>query len=100
MRIAVLGTGILGRAVAERLHRNGHRLTVYNRTRSKAEPLEKLGITVADSSEDAVNQADAVILLLADAPAIQSMLFDNHGPNLAGRVVIQMGTIGPAESRS
>ncbi len=100
MRIAILGTGILGRAVAERLHRSGHRLTVYNRTRSKAESLEKLGITVADSSEDAVNQADAVILLLADAPAIQSMLFDNHGPNLAGRAVIQMGTIGPAESRS
>ncbi|HET6676292.1 MAG TPA: NAD(P)-dependent oxidoreductase [Nitrospiraceae bacterium] len=100
MRITILGTGILGRAIADRLHRADQRVTVYNRTRSKAEPLEKLGITVADSCEDAVSRADVIILLLADAPAIRSMLFENLGPNLAGRTVIQMGTIGPDESRS
>jgi 3-hydroxyisobutyrate dehydrogenase len=99
MRVAILGTGILGRAVAERLHASGLPVTVYNRTRSKTEPLAQLGIAIADSCEDAVTGSDAIILLLADAPAIQSMLL-SHGPKFAGRTVIQMGTIAPAESRS
>jgi 3-hydroxyisobutyrate dehydrogenase len=100
MRVAILGTGILGRAVAERLHASGLPVTVYNRTRSKTEPLAQLGITIADSCEDAVSGSDAIILLLADAPAIQSVLLSHHGPKVAGRTVIQMGTIAPAESRS
>lgn len=100
MRVAILGTGILGRAVAERLHAGGQSVIVYNRTRSKTESLAQLGITVADSCEAAVNGSDAIILLLADAPAIESLLFSHHGPKLAGRTVIQMGTIAPADSRS
>ncbi|MEK6532545.1 MAG: NAD(P)-binding domain-containing protein, partial [Nitrospirota bacterium] len=47
MRVAVLGIGLLGRAVAERLHDSGHAVTVYNRTVSKTDPLRAHGITVA-----------------------------------------------------
>lgn len=98
MRVAILGTGILGRAVAERLHLSGQSVAVYNRTRSTATPLSELGIAVAGSSEEAVKAADVVILLLADAPAIRSVLFGNDAPDVNGRMVIQMGTIAPAES--
>jgi 3-hydroxyisobutyrate dehydrogenase len=98
MRVAILGTGILGRAVAERLHQSGQSVTVYNRTRSTATPLSKFGIGVAGSSEEAVKAADVVLLLLADAPAIRSVLFGNDAPDVNGRMVIQMGTIAPAES--
>ena len=100
MRVTVVGTGLLGRAVAERLHQSGRSVTVYNRTRSKAEPLRKLGLTIAGSCEEAVEAAGAVILLLADAPAIRSVLLSKDGPDLTGRIVIQMATIAPAESRS
>jgi 3-hydroxyisobutyrate dehydrogenase len=100
MRITLIGTGIMGRAVAERLHQSGQPVTLYNRTRSKVEPLRQLGLTVAGSCEEAVNAADAIILLLADAAAIRSVLFEKGRPNLTGRMVIQMGTIAPAESRS
>lgn len=100
MRVTILGTGILGRAVAERLHRDGHSITVYNRTRSKMEPLRKLGMTIAGSCQDAVTTADVILLLLADAPAIRSVLFGKDALDLSGRIVIQMGTIAPAESRS
>jgi 3-hydroxyisobutyrate dehydrogenase len=100
MRITVLGIGLLGRAVAERLHHSGRSVTVFNRTRSKAEPLRTLGMNVAASCREAVETADVVILLLADAPAIRSVLFGTDATNLNGRTVIQMGTIAPAESRS
>ncbi len=49
MRVALLGIGLLGRAVAERLQAAGHAVVVYNRTKEKAEPLRPLGITIAAS---------------------------------------------------
>jgi 3-hydroxyisobutyrate dehydrogenase len=64
------------------------------------EPLKDLGITIAASCREAVKDADAVMLVLADAPAIRSMLFGQQSPDLSGRTVIQMGTIAPTESRS
>ena len=58
MKITVIGIGLLGRAVAERLHHNGRLVTVFNRTRSKAEPLRTLGMKVAASCREAVETAD------------------------------------------
>jgi 3-hydroxyisobutyrate dehydrogenase len=100
VRITVIGTGLLGRAIAERLHHSGRSVTVFNRTRSKAEPLRVLGLKVAASCKEAVDAADVIVLLLADAPAIGSMLFGKDAPDLKGKMIIQMGTIAPAESRS
>ena len=99
MNVALFGTGLLGRAVAERLQTTGHAVTVYNRTREKAEPLRQAGITIADRPEDAVRMAECVILLLADAPAIRRVLLSHRTrTESAGKTVIQMGTIAPAES--
>lgn len=100
MNVAVLGTGVLGRAVAERLKATGHTVIVYNRTRTKTEPLQALGIDVATSAAQAIRQTDCTLLFLADAEAIRSVLLssDVHA-SLAGRMIIQMGTIGPQESR-
>jgi 3-hydroxyisobutyrate dehydrogenase len=100
MNVTLIGTGILGRAVAERLHQTGRSVTVYNRTRSRAESLKQLGLRVAGSCKEAVASSDTIILLLADTPAIRSVLFGKEGPDLIGRIVIQMGTIAPGESRS
>ncbi len=100
MRVALLGTGILGRAVAERLQACGHQVTVYNRTRAHAEPLRALGITVADSAVQALQTAECVLLCLADAAAIRSVLLPAETrPALRDRTFIHMGTIGPDESR-
>jgi 3-hydroxyisobutyrate dehydrogenase len=101
MHIAVIGIGVLGRAVAERLQASGHRVTAYNRTLAKAEPLRSLGITVAESVGQALSAADCALLFLADAAAIQSLLFaPATRAMLAGRTLVQMGTIGPDESRA
>jgi 3-hydroxyisobutyrate dehydrogenase len=100
VNIAVLGIGVLGRAVAERLKATGHSVTVYNRTRTKAEPLQALGVEIATSAAQAITQADCTLLFLADAKAIRSVVLSaDMRASLAGRTVIQMGTIGPQESR-
>src|SRR3954470_15317101 len=70
LTITLLGTGLLGRAIAERLQSVGHTVTVYNRTTTKALPLQACGITVVTRPEEAILQADCVILMLADAEAI------------------------------
>ena len=99
MTIALLGTGLLGRAIAERLQSAGHTLTVYNRTMSKALPLQACGITVVTKPEQAIAQADCVILMLADAAAIRAVLLTPASlAILRGKTIIQMGTIAQEES--
>ncbi len=99
LNIAVLGTGLLGRAVAERLQAVGHRVVVYNRTAAKALPLKEHGIAVVAAAETAVAQAEYVLLILADAPAIRSVLFSPAcAAVLKGKIIVQMGTIGSQDS--
>ncbi len=97
MRIALLGTGLMGFAMAERLLEKDYELSVYNRTRSKAAPLGDQGAEVCKSPEEAVKGAECVILMVADAPAIQDVLFTGNG-QLAEKTILQMGTIAPEES--
>lgn len=97
--IALLGTGLLGGAIAERLHGSGLSIVVYNRTVAKTRSLQLQGIAVASRAEDAVERAHGIILVLTDAGAIRSVLLNpSCAPRLAGKTVIQMGTIGPDES--
>ncbi|HEU4684424.1 MAG TPA: NAD(P)-dependent oxidoreductase [Nitrospira sp.] len=99
--VAVIGTGILGRAVAERLCREGRSVLAYNRTASKARPLETLGVTVVSEPEQAIAQASVSLLFLSDAEAIRSVLFAPHcAEAVRGKTIIQMGTIGADESRA
>lgn len=101
MRVAIVGIGLLGRAVAERLHESGHAVTVYNRTVSKTDPLRAHGITVAATAAEAVASTVCTLLFLTDAAAIRSVLFPPVSPvDLRGRTIIQMGTISSGESRA
>lgn len=101
MNVALLGTGLLGQGVAVRLHATGHTLTAYNRSVEKTHILRQQGIPIAPTAGEAVSAADVVLLLLSDAGAIRAVLFDPAtGRAIQGRTVIQMGTIGPAESCS
>ena len=63
MRIALLGTGIMGSPIARNLAAAGHDLTVWNRTREKAEGL---GAAVAGTPAEAVHGAEVLVTMLAD----------------------------------
>ncbi|BCA55200.1 3-hydroxyacid dehydrogenase [Nitrospira sp. KM1] len=97
--VSLLGTGLLGLAIAERLQACGHVLSVFNRTPEKARPLQSRGVTVFERPEQAIEQSECVILVLADARAIRSVLLaPSSKQSLRGRSIVQMGTIGPDES--
>jgi len=101
MTVALLGTGLLGRAIAERLRATHHSVTAYNRTAARAIPLQACGVTIVTRPEQAIVQADVVLLVLADVAAIRAVLFAPAVEKvLVGKTVVQMGTIAPDESKA
>jgi 3-hydroxyisobutyrate dehydrogenase len=101
MKVAFLGTGLMGQPMAERLLAWGHSVIVYNRTRERAERLRPHGAMVVDKPDEAVRSAECVITMLADAQAIRQVLLSQSARKaLADRSVIQMGTIAPRESQA
>lgn len=99
MKVALIGTGLMGMPMAHRLLSVKVPLVVYNRTPEKAESLRAAGVEVAESVADAVGDADCVILMLTNAQAVEAVLSEARS-QLARRTVIQMGTIAPAESQA
>jgi 3-hydroxyisobutyrate dehydrogenase len=99
-QVAVIGTGLMGRAMAEKLLAADYPVTVFNRTRAKADPLIEYGATVVERASDAVERCDCIILMLADHAAIrETLLAPRSKGKLKGKTVIQMGTIGPDQSQ-
>jgi 3-hydroxyisobutyrate dehydrogenase-like beta-hydroxyacid dehydrogenase len=78
MRVGFIGLGHMGRGMASSLIRAGHEVTVYNRTRAKAEAPRGDGATVADSIADAC-RGDAVFTMLANDEAVESTVFGPGG---------------------
>ena len=97
--IALLGTGLLGSAIATRLLQQGETLWVWNRTAERCAPLVEAGAQMGRDAAAAVAPARWVITVLSDGPTTQAVL-DQLGTTLAGKGVIQMGTIGPDESQA
>jgi 3-hydroxyisobutyrate dehydrogenase-like beta-hydroxyacid dehydrogenase len=78
MDIGFIGLGHMGQAMARNLLKAGHRVTVYNRTRSRAEVLQGEGALVADSPAGAC-AGELVITMLADDPAVEAVVFGEGG---------------------
>jgi 3-hydroxyisobutyrate dehydrogenase len=94
--VAFLGTGRMGGPMAANLARGGLAVRVWNRTRSRAEPLAADGAVVATSPAEAVRGATIVITMLADGPATERAATGPDGFLAAapGVTWVQMGTIG------
>ncbi|KAL3161163.1 hypothetical protein ABBQ38_009532 [Trebouxia sp. C0009 RCD-2024] len=88
-----------GNKVARRLSEEGCQVAAWNRNISKTEALSAAGISVHQSAQAAAQQSDVLVLMLSDADAIKDVLLGADQPvDLQGKVVVQMGTIGPKES--
>lgn len=98
-KVAILGTGIMGAAMARNILKDGLALTAWNRTRSRAEPLAADGATVADSPAEAVEGADVIVTMLNDGDTVLSAMTEAAGGLRPGQVWAQMSTVGVASLR-
>src|SRR5258706_7781868 len=97
--IAFIGLGNMGSAMAQRLLDAGYSLRVYNRTRSKAEPLARRGAQVVDEPRGAVEPGGIVITSLANDAALEEVTLGEHGflGRLgAGGLHLSTSTLAPA----
>ena len=100
MTIALFGTGLLGSAIGHRLLQRGHALIVWNRSAERCSDLQQAGARLAGSPAEAASDSDWLITVLSDGPTTAAVLLEQIGDGLAGRSVLQMGTIGVQESES
>ncbi|MFN3733003.1 NAD(P)-dependent oxidoreductase [Comamonas testosteroni] len=101
LKIAVLGTGMMGLPMARRLARAGHEVHVWNRTRAKAEPLAADGASIHDSAADAVRGVDFAVSLLESGAIVGEVLFELGVAEALpkGSLFIDMASIQPREAR-
>jgi 3-hydroxyisobutyrate dehydrogenase len=100
--IGFIGLGIMGAPMARRLLVAGHRLTVYNRTAARAEPLVAAGARAAGSPRACAEGNDVVISIVTDSPDVEEVLLGPQGAvhgARPGALFVDMSTIAPATAR-
>jgi 3-hydroxyisobutyrate dehydrogenase-like beta-hydroxyacid dehydrogenase len=102
-QVGFIGLGIMGSLQAMNLAKAGYELTVFNRTREKAEAwVEEFGGTVADSPREVAERSSTVITMVVDGPQVEELLLGEDGA-LSGAsdhtLFIDMSTIAPGTAR-
>ena len=100
-RVAFLGLGTMGAAMAANLARAGFTVTGWNRTPGRAPELEASGIAMARSAAVAVADAEIVVICVSDTPDVEAVLFGPGGlveGAAPGTLVIDCSTIAPSGS--
>lgn len=101
--LGYVGLGVMGSAVTRRLLLAGHDVTVWNRTREKAEPLLEAGARWADSPREVAERSELVFTMVTNTAAVQAV---TEGPDGilaglgAGKVYVDMSTASPANTRA
>ena len=96
LTVAVLGTGIMGAAMARSLLREGIGVRAWNRTRAKAEPLSADGAQVCDEPAEAVAGAAVVLTMLRDSGAVEEVMSGTLAALDDDAVWVQTATVGAA----
>jgi 3-hydroxyisobutyrate dehydrogenase len=103
-QVGFAGLGIMGGPMAANLVRAGFEVTVYTRTREKAERFASdYGARAAATPAEAAEGADAFVSIVPDAPQVEEVLFGDGGAAAAlpdGALVVDMSTIAPTASRT
>jgi 3-hydroxyisobutyrate dehydrogenase len=98
--IGFIGMGHMGSHMVPRLISAGYHLTVYDRTREKAQAIA--GATVVETPEEAATHSDVVISIVTNDPALEEVMLGPNGAlagTHAGSVIIDMSTVSPRTSR-
>jgi 3-hydroxyisobutyrate dehydrogenase-like beta-hydroxyacid dehydrogenase len=98
-RLGFSGLGIMGSGMASNLIAKGHQLTVWNRTRSKAEALA--GAEVAETLEELAAAVDIIMICVSDSPDVIAVVEGGLSAGLrAGQLIVDHSTISPAVTRT
>jgi len=103
MKVGVAGIGRMGAAIAERLLLQGHAVTVWNRTQTKAQALARHGASVADTPAQLATSADIILSILTDATAIAATYDGPAGllsADVKGKLFVEMSTVRPATQQA
>ena len=100
MKIAFLGLGKMGAAIARHLVKGGEDLTVWNRTASRAEPLRDAGATLAGDVREAIEASGVTLMCVANQAAVAELLEgDGVVEALHGRTLVQLTTGTASDGR-
>ena len=100
-KVAFLGLGTMGAAMAANLARAGFPVTAWNRTPGRAPDLADLGIDMAATPAEAVGDTPIVVICVSDTPDVEAVLFGDDGVASAARadtLIIDCSTIAPSGS--
>jgi 3-hydroxyisobutyrate dehydrogenase len=103
LKIGIAGMGRMGSAMAARLLKMGHEVTVWNRTAEKARALAAEGAKVAVTPKALAESVDLVITMLSDTSAAEATYNGTDGllaGNVKGRLVVEMSTLPPAAQQA
>lgn len=101
--IGFIGMGQMGSRMAQRLINAGYTLTLYDRTREKAEEVAQNKASVAETPEELARQSTVVIVCVTNDEAQHDVMFGENGALASARadsVIIDMSTVSPNASRS
>ena len=99
MKIAWIGTGVMGESMAGHLMDAGHELFVYNRTKSKTDNLVSRGATLLEEIKDAPNFADVVFTIVGYPKDVEEVYLGENGliaTAKKGQVFVDMTTSSPS----
>ncbi len=100
--VGMIGLGLMGRPMAANLLKAGFPLTVWNRTRSRADTLARQGARVANTPREAAAASDVLITIVSDPPALEAVLWGAEGALDGLRrssVLVDSSTVAPALAR-
>ncbi len=106
MKIAFIGTGIMGKPMAENLQKAGHQLVFTDHFNPAPKDLVAAGAIVTHSPKEATQVADVIILMVPNTPQVEDVLFGENGveqglgSNAASKLVIDMSSISPMATQA
>ncbi|HEV2386206.1 MAG TPA: NAD(P)-dependent oxidoreductase [Candidatus Acidoferrales bacterium] len=102
VRVGWIGLGLIGKPMARRLVQAGYPVTLWNRTRAKAEELASEGARVAATPQEAAAAADVLFLCVSVPAAVEAVLWGQGGAMdglRQGSVLIDSSTVSPGLAR-
>jgi len=95
-KIGLIGLGLMGRPMGMNLLKAGHTLTVWNRTASRADELVAAGAVLAKTPREAAADADVLITMVSDPPALEDVLWGSTSKSATETYVTKENAALPA----